>query len=71
MKKSCRHGVNFGFGANSHMISHKIMTSFGTLNKFTSISLSTEFLRMKNLGILHYITNSVNIITLNSIIQSV
>ena len=53
------------------LINHSKNTSLETIKKRTGTSSSTEFLDMENLGILDYIANSVNIITLNSIIQSV
>ena len=53
------------------LIIHGKNTSLETIKKRTGTSSSTDFSRMENLGILDYIANSVNIITLNSIIQSV
>jgi hypothetical protein len=53
------------------LINHSKNTSLETIKKRTGTSSSTDFLDMKNLGILDYIANSVNIITLNSIIQFV
>ena len=53
------------------LINHSKNTSLETIKKRTGTNTSTDFSRMENLGILDYIANSVNIITLNSIIQSV
>ena len=53
------------------LINHSKNTSLETIKKRTGTNISTDFSRMENLGILDYIANSVNIITLNSIIQSV
>ena len=53
------------------LINHSKNTSLETIKKRTGTSSSTDFSRMENLGILDYIANSVNIITLNSIIQFV
>ena len=53
------------------LIIHSRNTSLETLKKITGTSSSTDFSRMENLGILDYIANSVKLITLNSIIQSV
>ena len=53
------------------LIIHSRNTSLETIKKRTGTSSSTDFSRMENLGILDYIANSVNIITLNSIIQFV
>jgi hypothetical protein len=53
------------------LIIHSRNASLDSIKKRTGTSSSTEFLDMKNLGILDYIANSVNIITLNSIIQFV
>ena len=53
------------------LINHSKNTSLETIKKRTGTSSSTDFSRMKNLGILDYIANSVKLITLNSIIQSV
>ena len=53
------------------LIIHSRNTSLETIKKITGTSSSTDFSRMENLGILDYIANSVNIITLNSIIQFV
>ena len=53
------------------LIIHSSNTSLETIKKRTGTSPSTDFSRMENLGIRDYIANSVNIITLNSIIQFV
>ena len=53
------------------LINHSRNALLETIKKRTGTSSSTDFSRMENLGILDYIANSVNIITLNSIIQSV
>ena len=53
------------------LINHSRNASFDSIKKRTGTSSSTDFSRMENLGILGYIANSVNIITLNSIIQFV
>ena len=53
------------------LINHSKNTSLETIKKRTVTSSSTDFSRMENLGILDYIANSVKLITLNSIIQSV
>ena len=53
------------------LIIHSRNTSLETIKKRTGTSSSTDFSRMENLGILDYIANSVKLITLNSIIQSV
>lgn len=53
------------------LINHSKNTSLETIKKRTGTSSSTDFSRTENLGILDYIANPVNFITLNSIIQSV
>ena len=53
------------------LINHSRNALLETIKKRTGTSSNTDFSRMENLGILDYIENSVNIITLNSIIQSV
>ena len=47
------------------LINHSKNTSLETIKKRTGTSSSTDFSRMENLGILGYIANSVNIITLD------
>ena len=53
------------------LINHSRNATLDSIKKRTGTSPSTDFLRMENLGILDYIANTVNIITLNSIIQFV
>ena len=53
------------------LINHSKNTSLETIKKRTGTSSNTDFSRMENLGLLDYIANSVKLITLNSIIQSV